>query len=76
MCNVWSNVRELFCTSKATQVGLPHSRQALHSVPGLQHLTELQSETPGSSEQDNININSIDVKYRGQLILHDVVSDV
>ena len=34
------------------------------------------SETPGSSEQDNININSIDVKYRGQLLLHDVVSDL
>jgi len=35
------------------------------------------SVTPGSSEQDNINnINSIDVKYRGQLILHDVVSEV
>ena len=54
-------------------MGLPHSRQALHSVPGLQVLIELQSETPGSSD---ININSIDVKYRGQLILHDVVSEV
>lgn len=33
------------------------------------------SETPGSSEQDNININSIDISYRGQLVLHDVFSD-